>query len=251
MRTRGQRNRTGGRGFTLIELLVVISIIMLLAALALPVLMRAARQARAANCIVNIKQLLVAFRAYVTNSDGVLPGTEGGCQPSPRPTWLYPKDPNSNSVEAMWAEMPTKGQLFPYYREPNLILCPADNEGNGKLSYSVPQCTAHHYMDNVHNSKDAIMLMEEHPRYNIGGFPPKGGQRREGGFGCSDRAANRHSGRTSVGFFDGHAELYEFPAAWHASELWVDPWGHSCGWRKTAWHPSEYPDGPKPHPKTW
>jgi prepilin-type N-terminal cleavage/methylation domain-containing protein/prepilin-type processing-associated H-X9-DG protein len=247
----GQRRPwTRGRGFTLIELLVVISIIMLLAALALPVLMRAVRQARAANCIVNIKQLLVSFRAYVTVSDGVLPGTEGRCEPYPRPTWLYPKHPwTQGDLSSMWPDMPTEGQLFPYYREPKLILCPADNEGNGKLSYSVPQCTAHHHMDNVHNSKDAILLMEEHPRYNIGGHSSPA--RREGGFGCSDRAANRHSGRTSVGFYDGHAELYQFPTAWHASELYVDPWGNSCGWNKTAWHPSDYPHGPTPGPKTW
>ena len=56
-----------GHGFTLIELLVVVAIIMLLAALTMPVLTRATRQARAAHCVSNVKQLAVALRAYANN----------------------------------------------------------------------------------------------------------------------------------------------------------------------------------------
>ena len=246
----GVCDRRAPRGFTLIELLVVIAIIMLLAALALPVLNQAARQARATNCIGNLRQLAVSFRSYTNNADGILPGTEGGCQPYPRPTWLYPEHPwEKGDLASMWPEMPTKGTLFPYYREPELIHCPGDNDGNGKLSYSVPQCVAHHVMDNVVNSRDAILIMEEHPKYNIGGHADPA--RREGGYGCSDRPAGRHSGRTAIAFFDARAELTRFPDGFTANELWVDPWGHSCGWRRDDWDTGEYPHGRVPVGRTW
>jgi len=248
----GRRATTARGGFTLIELLVVIAIIMILAAMALPVLMRAVRQARAANCIANVKQLAVSFRNYVNNHENILPGAQGGCQPNGQPTWLYPKDPDqSGDLSALWPEMPTKGTLFRYYRDPALIKCPSDNDGNGKLSYSVPQITAFKLMDNVVNSSVGILLMEEHPGYNIGGEPENSNARREGGYGCSDRPANRHSNRTSVAFFDAHAELIPFLDGYQASDLYVAPWGHSCGWFVGEWHPGEYPDGKIPVGKTW
>jgi len=252
MTFRERYTRRVRRGFTLIELLVVIAIIMMLAALALPVLMRAARQARAVNCIANVKQLAVAFRNYANGHENILPGTQGSCQPNGQPTWLYPQDPDqSGDLSTLWPEMPTKGTLYPYYRNPELILCPSDTKGNRKLSYSVPQLVAFRLMDNVVNSAIGILVMEEHEEYNIGGFLPKGGARREGGYGCSDRPAGRHSARTSIAFFDGHAELIPFPADFTASELYVDPWGHSCGWLPGEWHPDDYPDGRIPVGKTW
>ena len=65
-------------GFTLIELLVVISIIMLLAALALPVLQRATKVSRIAKCVSNQSQIGKAFRMYGNDNDGFLPTTPGG-----------------------------------------------------------------------------------------------------------------------------------------------------------------------------
>ena len=252
MRFAHERGHAAGRGFTLIELLVVIAIIMILAAMALPVLMRAARQARAVNCVANMKQLSVSFRNYANNHDNVLTGAQGGNRPSPQPTWLYPKDPDTQGdLSGLWPKMPTEGQLFPYYRDPALVKCPSDNDGNGKLSYSMPQQCGFKLMDNVVNSAIGILLMEEHPKYNIGGFPPKGGARREGGYGCSDRPAGRHSNKTAIAFFDSHAELIQFPGGYTARELWVDPWAYSCGWWDGEWHPSHYPDGRIPVGKTW
>ena len=219
-------------GFTLIELLVVISIIMVLAAMALPVLMRAARQARGANCVANLKQLAVAFRSYSTNHMGILPGTEGPGKPYPRPTWLYPEHPwTKGDLSELWPEMPTKGELFPWYRDPRLIHCPSDRDGNGKLSYSVPQNCAHRLQDDVENSTKAILIMEEHPMYNIGGLPPNDGARREGGFGCSDRPARRHSGKAGTAHFDGSAGIVEYPEGFSARDLETEPWGFACGWQ--------------------
>lgn len=52
-------------GFTLIELLIAIAIILLIAALLLPVLGAARERARMSSCISNLRQVFVAWRSYV------------------------------------------------------------------------------------------------------------------------------------------------------------------------------------------
>src|SRR5690349_1795954 len=57
------------RAFTLIELLVVIAIIAILAAILFPVFAQARESARQAMCASNMRQLGLAMRMYVTDSD--------------------------------------------------------------------------------------------------------------------------------------------------------------------------------------
>ncbi|HTV61953.1 MAG TPA: DUF1559 domain-containing protein [Verrucomicrobiae bacterium] len=59
--------------FTLLELLVVIAIIGILAAMLLPVLSRAREQGRAASCVNNLKQMMVAMTMYTDDNHDFYP----------------------------------------------------------------------------------------------------------------------------------------------------------------------------------
>jgi prepilin-type N-terminal cleavage/methylation domain-containing protein/prepilin-type processing-associated H-X9-DG protein len=70
-------------GFTLIELLVVISIIAILASLAIPAVSRALDSGKGAACLSNLHQIGVAFISYGSDHQMVLPGSTSDSKTDP------------------------------------------------------------------------------------------------------------------------------------------------------------------------
>lgn len=64
------------RGFTLVELLVVVAIIILLAAVAFPLLSKMRSAADSANCMSNVRQVGIAITMYAGDNGGQLPALQ-------------------------------------------------------------------------------------------------------------------------------------------------------------------------------
>ncbi len=66
-------------GFTLVEVLVVIAIIIVLAAMLLPVYEMATKRAEATSCLSNMRNIGIAARIYADdNDDGIVPARVSG-----------------------------------------------------------------------------------------------------------------------------------------------------------------------------
>lgn len=79
------RGRVSLTGFTLIELMVVMAIILILAGLLTPGLMKAREQAKKTRCLNNLKQIYTAMQLYLTANNEEYPPAENWG------TLLYPE----------------------------------------------------------------------------------------------------------------------------------------------------------------
>jgi prepilin-type N-terminal cleavage/methylation domain-containing protein/prepilin-type processing-associated H-X9-DG protein len=106
--------------FTLIELLVVLAIIAVLAALLLPSIGRAQRQAKNVACLSNLRQLGIAVRTYAEDRESVLPRAELlPSQPAD------PANPFPRICDVLVSEIGSSGTSAPVSR---VFQCRADNK---------------------------------------------------------------------------------------------------------------------------
>jgi prepilin-type N-terminal cleavage/methylation domain-containing protein len=129
-------------GFTLIELLVVIAIIALLMAILIPALSVAKQQAGSSVCLMNEKQLVLAWLMYAENNDYVMCGPMTTIPIAPRYDWVGPpRDLVSDAVKLsnFVAQEEIRGieagTLFPYYKNPKLMNCPTDKRSARPPTY--------------------------------------------------------------------------------------------------------------------
>jgi prepilin-type N-terminal cleavage/methylation domain-containing protein/prepilin-type processing-associated H-X9-DG protein len=114
------------KGFTLIELLVVIGIILIIAAILLPVFAQAREKARQSVCVSNERQLGLAIDMYTIDYNDRLPaaapgvggvGAVGG--------WIYI---NSFTIDATGSSLdPSRGTIYPYVNSKGIYICPSDS----------------------------------------------------------------------------------------------------------------------------
>ncbi|HOC31381.1 MAG TPA: prepilin-type N-terminal cleavage/methylation domain-containing protein [Armatimonadota bacterium] len=119
------------KGFTLIELLVVIAIIAILAAILFPVFAKARSKAHQSACISNMKQIGIAYLAYLDDWDQRFPlwtgpGKTGGISTEDFCATIHSPWVNIDVTRPEYAVGTIALQLDPYIKSREVWACPAD-----------------------------------------------------------------------------------------------------------------------------
>jgi prepilin-type N-terminal cleavage/methylation domain-containing protein/prepilin-type processing-associated H-X9-DG protein len=212
---KGLTRKLGGttlKGFTLIELLVVIAIIAILAAMLLPALSSAQKNARRIVCVDHLKELALATALYVMDHENYYP--------------------SSNSADK-WPEA-----VRPGYENLRLLVCPDDRSVNGAATNAASADLAPRsflinawtdYFDMLPQPVAFEIMPEsfiQHPSETIVFGEKREGQ---GDFLMDLRTGNevtvleqsRHAGGADYAFADGSARFLPFGKCLQPVNLWA------------------------------
>ncbi len=231
-------------GFTLIELLVVIAVIGILASLLLPAMSRARDAAHRVVCVSNVKQLMLGWLLYETDTGWLAP-TAGGpwCGDPTNPGWtggsIAWNDPPSWAYMRTNVDMlmsPGSGKIGPYVGAHGVYRCPADRSGFVKGTQRPPFRVRSYTMNvaiGVRDTTDPEMnvsfykmtdyrklapangwvFLEEHPETIDDGRFEVMWPASHGAEVWTGVPATRHGRAGPVGFADGHVEIRKWVEA--------------------------------------
>ncbi len=130
-RSRWREGDFSQAAFTLIELLVVIAIIAILAAVLLPALAGAKRQAARVQCVSNERQLLLAWTIYSGDNDERLALNGGDTAPTSAQAHLWVYGGNHGSPDSLTNDLYLTGANYALFSRllpaERVYKCPADN----------------------------------------------------------------------------------------------------------------------------
>ena len=177
----GHRQRSTERAFSLIEVLVVVSIALVLAALAVPLLNASSKRAQSTKCASNLRQLFQGIANYAIDNQNGVPSVEQS-DLWHRKIWPYIQ---GDSTEALW---PSTGK-----GAAGIYVCPSDRDSIfAGVSYAINE--------NIFGKKltanPKVFLLMDFNTYKVAGTQPN----------LDARLKGRHSEKDNFLFQDGHIE---------------------------------------------
>jgi prepilin-type N-terminal cleavage/methylation domain-containing protein/prepilin-type processing-associated H-X9-DG protein len=208
------------RGFTLVELLVVIAIIAILAALLLPALAKAKERGRQTTCINSVRQQSLAVIMYADEHDGVMPPTAYNDSSGNEIDWPTLLDPYLSYVAKIHlCPDDLKSQLNSYGLNELAFVDLTDPNPLPPTHLADVRVPAAIIMQGDIGTEDDFIT----PRPDTLKLTAPGSVLNDDG---DARPSTRHTGRSDLGFMDGHCEhqpLGKFYTNQTPVNLWFMP----------------------------